>query len=355
MDLRLPSRPDGIVIPNDVTPKYIPVRLRRKIFVINDRMAVGAAGTVYHIQRLIGDLRQQFCHTSCFSYDDVRGYLRDYPSMSTTREEALNSVSAVILVEASDGRGSLVVGRRYECMSRFYGKVISLGSGANVIMEEIRRFDEHYIYGLSVPSDPNNKFPEFGTLYRNLLLVANIFWKEFAVGDNIFDGWGGAYDLIYQDTNGKFDYLEDYSVFFRTFDFSSASNSIGLGHVLRYERRPDVSVVTTVLPDRLSFVAAKDIFAPDVSMKVNVGGSGLTMNSRIHISIIAVGKNGVYLPPLIQIDGLDQERSAKQTVFTDFDRHERLCVFFDAEHAKWLKDEARSYYKQHIKQLDRMA
>ena len=43
-DLRLPSHPNGIVIPAGEIPSYIPVSMRRKVFVINDRMAVGAAG-----------------------------------------------------------------------------------------------------------------------------------------------------------------------------------------------------------------------------------------------------------------------------------------------------------------------
>ena len=48
-DLRLPSQPQGIVIPPDAIPSYIPITLRRKVFVVNDHIAVGAAGSVVHI------------------------------------------------------------------------------------------------------------------------------------------------------------------------------------------------------------------------------------------------------------------------------------------------------------------
>ena len=48
------------------------------------------------------------------------------------------------------------------------------------------------------------------------------------------------------------------------------------------------------------------------------------MNSKVHISIIAVGKGGRFASPLIQIDGLDPTEQAKQTVFTWFDEQKRL-------------------------------
>ena len=68
------------------------------------------------------------------------------------------------------------------------------------------------------------------------------------------------------------------------------------------------------------------------------------MNSRLHISIIAVHKDNRYLRPLIQIDGLDPDGSARQTVFADFDDEGRLRVLFHAEHDDRLESQAREYY-----------
>ena len=33
-DLRLPSQPNGITVPSNIIPEYIPVKMRRKIFVV---------------------------------------------------------------------------------------------------------------------------------------------------------------------------------------------------------------------------------------------------------------------------------------------------------------------------------
>ena len=42
-ELRLPSQPNGIVIPSGKSLSYIPVSMRRKVFVVNEHLAVGAA------------------------------------------------------------------------------------------------------------------------------------------------------------------------------------------------------------------------------------------------------------------------------------------------------------------------
>ena len=59
-ELRLPSQPNGITIPSDVIPSYIPVKMRRKIFIVNDHLAVGAAGRVSEIGAFIGELIGEF-------------------------------------------------------------------------------------------------------------------------------------------------------------------------------------------------------------------------------------------------------------------------------------------------------
>ena len=70
-ELRLPSQPNGIIIPSDFVPDYIPVRMRRKIFIINERLAVGAAGKVSHIVRFVNDLIMAFGNRVSFTYDEI--------------------------------------------------------------------------------------------------------------------------------------------------------------------------------------------------------------------------------------------------------------------------------------------
>ena len=346
--LKLPSQPNGITIPSDQIPSYIPVKMRRKIFVVNDRMAVGAAGLVSCIGRFIEDLTGEFRNRNNFTYAEIRNFLDQYAS-GKLDGEVLEQIGTVILAEASDWRGSLTKGltSRREIISGRFGKVVAIGTGSDSIIDQVQRLDNNYSYGISQPPDGKVQFPEFESLASNLILLANIYWKEFSSPDNIFEAWGGAYDLIYQDSNKVFQYLNEYTIFLRLFDVDQAEKRIQLANVLKYERRPDFSFITMLNDGKLDFFGAKDITACDTPLKVSLGRDDFTMNSKVHISIIAVGKGNRFLSPMIQIDGLDPAEQTKQTVFTWFDEDGRLSVAFHSAHDEWLKEQATSYYQQH--------
>ena len=261
----------------------------------------------------------------------------------------MDQIGMLIVAEATDWHGSLSKGlsNRAEVLSRRFGRVVTIGTGADAILEEIDSLDNRYQYGESQPPDGRTQFPEFGALSSNLVLLANVYWKEFISPNNVFDAWGGAYDLIYQDSNKVFQHLGDYTIFLRVFNGESPEKGIQLKNVLRYERRPDLSYITMVNDGQLAFFGAKDITASDKPISIGLGKDDLTMNSQVHISIIDVGKGNMLLKPLIQIDGLDSTRQGKQTVFTDFDDEGRLRVFFQAAHDEWLLEQASTYYENH--------
>ena len=344
-NLRLPSQPNGVTIPCNPTPSYIPVQMRRKIFIINDRLAVGAAGLVSGIAHFIDALAGEFCNKSRFTYTELCHFMDQYSAATT----AMAHIDALVLAEATDWRGSLVTNRpaiHRGIVSGRFGKVIAIGTGTDSILEQVQRLDTQYNYGFSEPTDGATRFPEFRTLANNLMLLANVYWREFASPDNIFDAWGGAYDLIYQDSHKAFKYLSEYTIFLRIFDVDQSEKGIQLANVLKYERRPDVSFITMLNNGKLDFCGAKDITAPDTPVKVSVGHD-FTMDSKVHISIIAIGKGDRFASPIIQIDGLDRAEQAKQTVFTRFDEKGRLCVAFHAEHDQWLEQQATAYYQRH--------
>ena len=323
--------------------------MRRKIFVVNDRMAVGAAGSVLHIRSFIDDIGVDFHNRGEVTYGEITEALGQYAS-AKIGGKVLGQIEALILVEATDRRGSLTCGRtsRREMTSGQFGKVITIGAGSDNIIDQVQRLDKNWKYGMSQPPDGEAEFPEFVTLARNFMLLANMYWKEFASPTSIFEAWGGAYDLIYQDSNKVFQYLNEYTIFLRQFDVDQPEKGIQLANVLKYERRPDVSFITMLNDGKLDFFGAKDITASDVPVQLRVGGDNFTMNSRIHVSIIAVGKGHRFAAsPIIQIDGLDPGEEAKQTVFTRFDEEGRLCVGFHAEHDEWLEEQAMSYYQRH--------
>ena len=343
--LRLPSQPNGITIPSNINPSHIPVTMRRKIFIINDHLAVGAAGTAIHIATFIDDLKDRFQNRHQLTKAEIWNFLEQYPS-SNRGQEIFEQVAFLIAVEAEDWRGSLTrgLGNENNFMSQRFGRVVSIGTGSDSIVEQVRRFDNHYKYGEAQPPDGNVLFPEFRTLSANLMLLANVYWREFTSLTNIFEAWGGAYDLIYQGSNDAFQYLNDYTIFLRLFDADQAEKGIQLMNVLKYQRLADVSYIAMLNNEKLDLFGAKDITASDAPVTVTLGDD-FTMNSKVHVSVIAVGKGDQYMSPMIQVDGLDPTGEERQTVFTDFDEEGRLRVAFHAEHDDWLEDQAVSYYE----------
>ena len=104
-DLKLPSHPEGIVIPSDPVPRNIPIKMRRKIFVINDHLVVGAAGDVISIRTFIQHLIDAFGDRPIFASQEVKEFLNGYAS-STRGRDVFDQIHFVLLVEAQDWRGS---------------------------------------------------------------------------------------------------------------------------------------------------------------------------------------------------------------------------------------------------------
>ena len=112
-----------------------------------------------------------------------------------------------------------------------------------------------------------------------------------------------------------------------------------------------MSFIMMLNEGQLDFFGAKDISASEEPVTVSFTKDELTMNSKVHVSIIAIGRGNRFAGPMIQIDGIDDTEEARQTVFTSFDDEGRLQVFFHAEHDKWLEEQAMSYYQQHARQV----
>ena len=77
--------------------------MRRKLFIVNDRMAVGVAGAVTSIQSFLGTLMDRFSLDSNFTLSDVKGFMDEYES-SLHRYDTLEEVGVLLLVEATDWR-----------------------------------------------------------------------------------------------------------------------------------------------------------------------------------------------------------------------------------------------------------
>ena len=169
---------------------------------------------------------------------------------------------------------------------------------------------------------------------------------SYETGLNVFDAWGGAYDLIHLDTGGYFRYLDEYTIVLRLLDVDELDKGIQLSNVLKYQRRDEVSLMAILNNGKLDFFGAKDITASEEPISATID-KDLTMTSRVNMSIIGVGRDNRFMLPLLQIDGLAPTDNGRQTVFMDFDDEGRLRVVFIAEHDKRLEEQTLSYFAKY--------
>lgn len=345
-DLKLPSQPRGIVIPPDAIPSHIPITLRRKVFVVNNHMAVGVAGSVGYIRMFIEELKQEFSNKHSISFSEVNHYLDCYAA-TQNGQNILTKIHFVILVEGTDRQGSLTSGLQLgnQVASRNFGTVIAIGSGASSVINQINRLDQKYKYGGSQPLDGKDRFPEFDPLKLNLMLLGNLYCAEFvSPPTNLFAGWGGAYDLIYQDSHNVFQYLKEYSIYLRYYDVDNPQIGIQMGNIFKYERLNDLSLIAMLGHEGIQFFGAKDInLTSGVPLCVEISRDDFTMDSKIHISIVAVLKGNKAAAPLIVIDGIDGSKESEHLGFSRFDHAGRVVVAINSEFDDWLEQEVKSY------------
>ncbi|MYC37405.1 MAG: hypothetical protein F4X66_10925 [Chloroflexi bacterium] len=342
--LRLPSQPTGIVIPSDARPRYVPIRMRRKTFIVNDHMAAGASGSEQHISMFRADLFEEFQHRPTFSQSDIETFFDQYRA-SSRGSEVLENAGAIVLTEATDRTGYAVAGKanHKRVLSQRLGQVVAIGSGAGSIIEQVGKT---YNMGRAQPPDGGAGFPEFNSLAANLHLLGNMYWEEFVSARNLFDGWGGAYDLIYQDSTKAFRHLNDYTIFLRLLDIDHIDAGLQLWSVLRYERRSDFSFIMLVNGDIWDVFGAKDITPSAYSVDVTFNKDELTMNSEVHVVVVAVVKGNRRLAPIVYIEGLDSSGKGNRTVFSEYDETRGLEVLFHSERDKWLKEQVMTYYEE---------
>ena len=350
--LKLPSHPNGIVIPSNLIPKSVPIAMRRKIFVVNEHLAVGAAGKVASIRAIIHHLFGAFGDKPSFSSAELEDSIMAYAS-TPKGQDAFKGAHLFALAEATDRTGLLDCTARptakSETVSRTFGTVSAIGSGSGRVLDQIRTFDG-YAHGSSQPQDRKEKFPEVGPLATNLGLLAGIYWRELVSPRQVFDAWGGAYDLIYQDSNRVFRHLTDYTLVVRVCDIDDPDGQIWPRGIMKYERQRDVSYIAMLTQKGLEFFAAKDITAPAGPATVKLAKGKFTMSSKFHVSVIEVRKGDEFITLMTQVEGLPDEQS-KSTMLTWFDEEGRLSVWFRSDHDEWLRGVAMEAYSQRTNAL----
>jgi hypothetical protein len=180
--------------------KALPFRLRRKIYIINDQLAVGLAGSVYQMKEFLSDLKTRF------KIFDVTG-----PRIQAFLDEFSPDVYpdiAVVLLHAAHTPQGIAIDYYYFGAWRvqstsLFGDVLACGSGSPDFLKQAGQ--EWTIPALQLRSDLTR------AISANYSLLGNILGQERLSLSTIRKRWGAGFEMIYFDGE-RFRNMDDITI-----------------------------------------------------------------------------------------------------------------------------------------------
>jgi len=186
----LPTAPEGVGV--DGFPK---VKLRKKLYVINERLAVGLAGELTEAVRFLQALRDRFRLTA--SEAGVGGFMSEYDFPTNGDLEVM-----VVLAEAAAEREMFRVFHFppdvVEGATEFTGDLLTIGSGA-------RSFFDSFSGMRTTARNP--PVSHYEALERVMQGLAHLLFEETFNQQRVRDeGWGAGFEVMLF-ADGKFQKL----------------------------------------------------------------------------------------------------------------------------------------------------
>lgn len=337
--IKLPTHAEGI---DEVFPEgsgYIPKNLRRKVFIINDNMAVGTSGSLVHMSAFIQDLKETFPHSSSVSLFDLNTFIEAYID-DNHGSIVLGNIHALILLKDNEQFVFYVAGDKAkqnctEVDTKKFGKVISIGSGQVSFTKEAERLDR---YHLQTPTMASNE-PIHAAIGFNLSLISQLHQIDSLTGRTILEYWGGGYEIVFYDVNeGKFKHLEKYTIVFWNINLGVSEGMTPYG-VLHYDRCVEESIIYTHGQSGLNIFPVKDIC--DFSKRtITINTSDIDFNSEIITNLILVSREDKIVNIYNFYDRHNKEEPG--AVFIDKSEGGELQVLCHSEITKSLDSSVRT-------------
>lgn len=319
--LKLPGHREGIT---DIFPKgsgFVPIKIKRKVFIINDHIAVGISGTLVHMRAFIKDLKEKFHTMSSNSFSEIHEFINIYSNNEHGRN-VLQNIHALILLNTSEKTYFFVAGEKAKknCSEKFsnlFGESIAIGSGQKTVLDEIERVGNYQIIGLKGD-------PIYQALVKNLTVLSQIHQIDSLSGKSLIEYWGGGYEMIYLNRNRKFQYLNEYTMTYWTIDLDEEESTIEPFSILRYERNEQYSVIFTHEYGKSRIFGCTDITERS---PVKIEGK-VNFNSGIFINTVLATRNGKVINMFTFAD--KHEENYIGTVFTEINHDNNLVMLMQS-------------------------
>ncbi|WP_153040882.1 hypothetical protein [Pseudovibrio sp. Ad13] len=346
-DLKLPDHISGV---DKTFPKgsgFVPLRLKRKLFIINDNLAVGLSGSFLHMRSFLDDLRERNRVHRLVTSEDMHQFIDEYVR-SPHGAITLKEITALALLQERHGCNYFVLGdkARESCSTtdtKGFGNVLSIGSGQQSVLDEVARIDK---YNFIQPNTHGMKVDRFhAALAKVLALLSQLNKLDSLTSKYLLEYWGGGYEVIYY--NGKkFQFLDDYSSVNWLFDISQNKPQFVPLSLIKYKREENYSVFFCNQNGEFHIFAGSDI-SESCKRTLSFDVRNVSFNSPIMNNLILV-TDGCKIQNIYNFYGM---RSVDQPgiVFTEVDDKANLTILIQSG----VQSELERYILKHQDHLSR--
>lgn len=345
-ELMLPNHVSGIT---NVFPKgsgFVPSGMKRKLFVVNRRLAVGVSGGVIHMARFIRDLQGRFMEQEDFTFAAIESHFSDYD------QEIIDNVVAIVLFRADGVHQVAVVGGHnddglIEREFPQFGKVLAVGSGNATLVSEIERMDQRF-GALSIGDWSHDRI--YLSLVKQLSLISQLHKIDNLTGRSLLEYWGGAFEIIYLNEQGHYQFLENQTIVHWHLDLDDPGSDFSPLGVVKQEYRDGLLVIHVYEEGRFRTFGVRDVTGkPKTHDNMTVSIEDLDYNSEIICNAVLITKGGVVKTIYSVVDKHTSERQG--LVFLELDDDHRLRIYMASEqqreiHKAILENEERVRVEQ---------
>ena len=141
----------------------------------------------------------------------------------------------------------------------------------------------------------------YATLARHLGLIAQLHQIDSLTGRSLLEYWGGGYEIIYKDKDGKYRYLDDYTMVFWAADLDNPRADLQPLGLVRHERQSDLSLLYVYENERFDVFICQDI-TEDETKELELKWSEISFNSGIFVNNVLAHRDGRVVNLLNWID-----------------------------------------------------
>lgn len=351
-ELAFPDHVEGIT---NIFPEgsgFVPYGMKRKLFLINCRMAIGISGTVIYMAKFVEDLQARFATQDEFTFSEIYSYLNDY------EKDIINNIGAIILFRIGRTSQFVVVGDRSgdALMVREFsefGRVLAIGSGNATVVSEIERMEryETHTFGQRIEDRV------YLALVQQLGLISQIHRIDNLSGRSLLEYWGGAFEIIYLNEQGNFQFLDNHTIVHWHMDLDDPDSSFSPMGVVKQEYRDELLVIHLYDKGQFMTFGVRDVAGnPSIPKKITLSLDDLDFNSGIISNTVLISKENRVKTIYNFCDRHTEEYPGM--VFLEVDDEHRLRVYINSERQSELletilKNEEKIRGKQELEKKAR--